>query len=137
MGITAMILGIASLVLGLNGSYTWGILAVAGLVCAIISFTYQKKAKAEGQEDGFTKAAKITSIIGLVFCIIGILWGLICGICTCVASTALQAAAVTATAMESSEINEGINNAINNSIDTDDLANQINDAVNDALKNVK
>ena len=81
MGITAMILGIASLVLGLNGSYTWGILAVAGLVCAIISFTYQKKAKAEGQEDGFTKAAKITSIIGLVFCIIGILWGLISTIC--------------------------------------------------------
>jgi len=99
MGITAMILGIASLVLGLNGSYTWGILAVAGLVCAIISFTYQKKAKAEGQEDGFTKAAKITSIIGLIFSILGLVGGIICGICICVAggaATALEAAAASA-----------------------------------------
>ena len=76
--ITAMALGIASLVLGINGWETLGILAVAGLVCAIISFNFQKKAAEEGAENGFTKAAKITSIIGLIFSILGLVGGLIC-----------------------------------------------------------
>lgn len=91
-----MALGIASLVLGINGWETYGILAVAGLVCAIISFNFQKKAAEEGAENGFTKAAKITSIIGLVFSILGLIGGLICGICICVAggtAAALEAAA--------------------------------------------
>ena len=97
--ITAMALGIASLVLGINGLETYGILAVAGLVCAIISFNFQKKAAEEGAENGFTKAAKITSIIGLIFSILGIVGGIICGICICVAggaATALEAAAASA-----------------------------------------
>lgn len=135
MGITAMILGIASLVLGLNGSYTWGIAAVAGLVCAIISFNYQKKAKTEGQEDGFTKAAKVTSIIGLVFCIIGILWGLICGICTCVATTALEAAALTtATSGNGVSIEQSIDSTVEEGVD--ELEDQINNAINDALNSL-
>ena len=98
-GITAMALGIASLVLGINGWETLGILAVAGLVCAIISFNFQKKAAEEGAENGFTKAAKITSIIGLIFSILGIVGGIICGICYCAAAgvgTALEAAAASA-----------------------------------------
>lgn len=130
-GITAMALGIASLVLGLNGSYTWGILAVAGLVCAILSFNFQKKAKAEGQEDGFTKAGKITSIIGLVFCIIGILWGIICGVCTCAAYAATGAAAVAASSMDSETLEEGFNKAVEG--DMTELENGINDAISDAF----
>ncbi len=97
--ITAMALGIASLVLGINGWETLGILAVAGLVCAILSFNFQKKAAEEGAENGFTKAAKITSIIGLIFSILGIVGGIICGICYCAAAgvgTALEAAAASA-----------------------------------------
>ena len=87
--ITSMVLGIASVVLGLNGYYTWGIMSVAGLVCAILSMNFKKKAEEEGMgESGFVKAAKITSIIGLVFSIIGLVVGLICGICTCAAGGA-------------------------------------------------
>jgi hypothetical protein len=79
--ITAMATGIASLVLGLNGFYSYGIMAVAGLVCAIISFNFQKKAAEEGAVNGFTKAAKITSIIGLIFSIIGLVGGILCAVC--------------------------------------------------------
>jgi len=91
--ITSMALGIASVVLGLNGLESWGIMAVAGLVCAILSMNFKKKADAEGMgESGFAKAGKITSIVGLVFSIIGLVGGIICGICICtgaVAGTAL------------------------------------------------
>ncbi len=87
--ITSMVLGIASCVLGLNGYYSFGIVAICGLVCAILSMNFKKKAEAEGMgESGFVKAAKITSIIGLVLSIIGIVGGLICGICACAAGGA-------------------------------------------------
>ncbi|MCR4618070.1 MAG: hypothetical protein K5669_07795 [Lachnospiraceae bacterium] len=91
--ITSMVLGIASCVLGLNGLESYGILAVAGLVCAILSMNFKKKAEAEGMgESGFVKAAKITSIIGLVLSIIGLVGGIICGICLCVGGGAAAAA---------------------------------------------
>ena len=91
--ITSMVLGIASVVLGLNGFYSFGIVSVAGLVCAILSMNFKKKAEAEGMgETGFVKAAKITSIIGLVFSIIGLVVGLICGICTGCGLSSLSAA---------------------------------------------
>ena len=45
--ITSMALGIASVVLGLNGLESYGIMAVAGLVCAILSMNFKKKADAE------------------------------------------------------------------------------------------
>ena len=87
--ITSMALGIASVVLGLNGLESWGIIGIAGLVCAILSMNFKKKADAEGMgESGFAKAGKITSIIGLILSIIGIVGGLICGICICVAGGA-------------------------------------------------
>jgi len=87
--ITSMVLGIASVVLGINGLETYGIMAAAGLVCAILSMNFKKKAEAEGMgETGFVKAAKITSIIGLVLSIIGLVGGIICGICLCVAGGA-------------------------------------------------
>ena len=87
--ITSMVLGIASVVLGINGLETYGIMAAAGLVCAILSMNFEKKAEAEGMgETGFVKAAKITSIIGLVLSIIGLVGGIICGICLCVAGGA-------------------------------------------------
>lgn len=91
--IIAMVLGIASIVLGIDGG--WGgfytiALSVAGLVCAILSMNFKKKADAEGMgESGFAKAGKITSIVGLVCSIIGLVGGLVCGICTCVTGTAL------------------------------------------------
>lgn len=87
--ITSMVLGIASVVLGINGLETYGIMAAAGLVCAILSMNFKKKAEAEGMgETGFVKAAKITSIIGLILSIIGLVGGIICGICICVAGGA-------------------------------------------------
>ena len=84
-----MALGIASVVLGLNGLESWGIVGIAGLVCAILSMNFKKKADAEGMgESGFAKAGKITGTIGLILSIIGIVGGLICGICVCVAGGA-------------------------------------------------
>lgn len=90
--ITSMILGIASIVLGLNGLESAGICGIAGLVCAILSMNFGKKALAAGAENGFTKAGKITSIIGLILSIIGLIGGLICAICLCV--TGVGAAAL-------------------------------------------
>ena len=90
--ITAMVLGIVSCVAGANGG--WGgfatiWLSIVGLVCSILSMNFKKKADAEGMgESGFAKAGKITSIIGLILSIIGIVGGLICGICICVAGGA-------------------------------------------------
>lgn len=86
--VTALVLGIVGCVLGVNGWETYGILAIGGLVCSIISMNFQKKCEAEGVQNGMTKAAKITSIIGLVFSILGIVGGLICGICLCTAAAA-------------------------------------------------
>ena len=87
--ITALVLGIASAVLGLNGLESYGILGIAGLVCAIISMNFQKKAAEDGMEgSGMLKAAKITSIVGLILSIIGIVGGIVCAICVgCVAAT--------------------------------------------------
>ena len=95
--ITAMALGIASLVLGVNGWETFAVCGVAGLVCAIISFNFQKKAAEEGAVNGFTKAAKVTSIIGLILSIIGIVGGIICGICYCTVAGAATAVETWAT----------------------------------------
>ena len=81
--ITAMALGIASCVLGLNGLYSYGILAVAGIVCGILSMVFKKKADEEGAVNGFVKAAKITSLIGLILSGIGFVAGLACGLCIC------------------------------------------------------
>lgn len=87
--IVAMVLGIVAAVAGINGLESWGILAVVGLVCAIISFNFQKKANEAGEMNGFLKAAKITSIIGLIFSIIGLVGGIICGICICTGAAVL------------------------------------------------
>lgn len=83
--IVSMATGIASVVFGLNGWYTWGVCAAIGLACAIVSMNFTKKAVAEVGENGFNKAGKITSIIGLILSIIGLLGGIICGICLAVA----------------------------------------------------
>ena len=131
-GITAMALGIASLVLGLNGSWTYMVCGVAGLVCAIISFNFQKKAKEQGQEDGFTKAAKITSIIGIIVSAIGIVWGATCILCSCFCNAALASAgAAYATSGEAATIEENINDAVEDGVDN--LEDTINDAVSDAF----
>ncbi len=97
--ITCMALGIASAVLGLNCLYSYCSRAAAGLVCAILSMNFKKKADEEGAgELGFTKAGKITSLVGLILSIIGLVGGLVCGICTC----ALAGAGGLATALQNS-----------------------------------
>lgn len=92
--ITAMATGIASVVCGASGG--WGgfytiAVAVAGLVCAIVSMNFQKKANEAGEVNGFLKAGKITSIIGLIFSILALVGSLICGICLCSLGTAATA----------------------------------------------
>ncbi len=84
-----MVLGIASCVLGINGLESYGIMAVAGVVCAILSMNFKKKAEEEGMgESGFVKAAKITSIIGLILSAVGLVGGIVCAICVCTGAAA-------------------------------------------------
>lgn len=73
--IASMALGIASIVFCESG--------VVGLVCAIIGMTLSKQAIAEGGENGFNKAGKICSTIGLIISIIGFVVVIACAICTC------------------------------------------------------
>ena len=86
--IVSMATGIASIVFGLNGWESFGICSAIGLACAIVSMNFTKKAVAEVGENGFNKAGKITSIIGLIISIIGLVGGLACGICACALGTA-------------------------------------------------
>lgn len=75
--IASMALGIASIALCESG--------ILGLVCAIIGMVLSKQAIAEGGENGFNKAGKITSIIGLIVSCIGFVIVIGCAICACVA----------------------------------------------------
>lgn len=73
--IASMALGIASICLCES--------VIGGLVCAIIGLVLAKQALEQGPENGFVKAGKITSTIGLVFGIIAVVAYLGCAICTC------------------------------------------------------
>ena len=61
--IVCMVFGIASIV----ASYGYGF----GLICAIVSLVLGSQCKKEGVQNTFTKAGKITGIIGLILSIIG------------------------------------------------------------------
>lgn len=91
--ITAMVLGIVSILLGCNGILAFGlssngigslsVVAIGGIVCAILSMNFCKKAIAIGGENSFNKTGKITSIIGLIISILGLVGGILCTIVTC------------------------------------------------------
>jgi len=73
--IASMALGIASLVLCES--------IVGGIVCAIIGLVLSKQAIAQGGENGFNKAGKITSTIGLILGCVCVAIYLGCAICSC------------------------------------------------------
>ena len=77
--IACMVFGIASIV----ASYGYGV----GLICAIVSLVLGGQCKKEGVENTFTKAGKITAIIGLILSIIGT----IASIAVAIAGAALTA----------------------------------------------
>ncbi len=65
LGVTSMVLGIISVVLCCCGSYVTLIIAIAGLACGIIALTKRSS--------GYAIAGVITSAIGLIFGIIGVI----------------------------------------------------------------
>jgi len=75
--IASMALGIAGIVFCESG--------IVGLVCSIIGMVLSKQAIAEGGENGFNKAGKITSLIGLILSCAGFVFVIGCAICACIA----------------------------------------------------
>lgn len=67
LGITSMVLGIISVILCCCGSYVTLIIAIAGLACGIVALTKRSS--------GFAIAGVITSAVGIIFGIIGIIIG--------------------------------------------------------------
>lgn len=65
LGITSMVLGIISVILCCCGSYVTLIIAIAGLACGIVALTKRSS--------GYAIAGIITSAVGIIFGIIGII----------------------------------------------------------------
>ncbi len=82
--IASMACGIA----GIVGSFGWGV----GLVLAIVALVLSKKYVEEaGADNAFSKAGRITGIIGLILSVIGLVVCIACAACTGAAACASAA----------------------------------------------